>query len=1035
MRSSLTKRAQLGSAHGSSGGSPATPAGGRAPGWRSSRRSMVAVWGLHRHGARAGIALLLVVAVALGNAQLASADTVTNDLQVSGSATITAGEKTTVGYQLNESPGNSDGQKFCNAADGTALDVTISIPADVSATSTKLTFTSCGVPQSVNFTSSKGGTYKITHTLSDANKTGGSYTNLADFTLTVNAAAPTNTAPTVSVTGVMHGADYEFGNVPAAGCKVVDKEDGTTSFDASLSPITGTRAADGLGSQTASCNYADQGIPSLFGSASATYNVVDTTPPVVTVPLEDVTAEAVSASGAAVPYTATALDAVDGPITPTCSPESESTFKLGRTTVTCSATDKAGFTDSKTFAVNVQDTTQPSVDGPDNITAEANSSAGANVSFTVTAKDAVSGSLTPTCTPASGTIFPLGTTEVSCSATDGAGLVGTDTFNITVQDSAKPIVTVKDVVAEATSASGAIVTYTVSAHDTVDGSLTPDCDKASASTFGLGKHTVTCSATDNARNTGTGTGTITVQDTTAPEVTVPGEIVAEATSATGASVVFTASASDAVSGSPTVTCTRGTGADATVESGASFGIGTTTVSCTATDGADNTGTGTFTVKVQDTTAPALNRPANVTEEATSALGANVGYKIDDATDVVDGSIKPSCDKASGTGFPLGTTNVSCSAKDAAGNTSTVTFLVTVQDKTAPVVTAPANVIEEATSGSGALVSYSGESATDAVTPNVRTTCTPASGTMFGLGTTTVTCSATDGAGNTGTGTFTVTVQDATKPDVTVPQNMIVEATLATGAVVAYMGVSASDLVDGSLTPTCDKASGDTYPLGVTRVTCSATDAAKNTGSNSFTITVRDTIAPVVSVPTNIATTATSATGTVVTYGAASASDTVSGTLVPTCDVPSGSTFAPGVTTVTCTATDGAGNAGLKSFTVTVTFNWSNFLQPVNTDGSSVFKLGSTVPVKFKLGGASAGITNLNAQLSYRKVTIGVLGTETEAVSTSAADSGNTFRYDATAAQYIFNLSSKSLTSGEGTYELRIEMGDGVLRTVRVSFKK
>ena len=72
--------------------------------------------------------------------------------------------------------------------------------------------------------------------------------------------------------------------MPVARCNVTDKEDGNTSFDASLSAITGTRAAEGLGSQTASCNYTDtENGGGLNAKASATYSIVDTSKPLVTV--------------------------------------------------------------------------------------------------------------------------------------------------------------------------------------------------------------------------------------------------------------------------------------------------------------------------------------------------------------------------------------------------------------------------------------------------------------------------------------------------------------------------------------------------------------------------------------------------------------------------------------------------------------------------------------------------------------------------------------------------------------------------------
>lgn len=114
--------------------------------------------------------------------------------------------------------------------------------------------------------------------------------------------------------------------------------------------------------------------------------------------------------------------------------------------------------------------------------------------------------------------------------------------------------------------------------------------------------------------------------------------------------------------------------------------------------------------------------------------------------------------------------------------------------------------------------------------------------------------------------------------------------------------------------------------------------------------------------------------------------------------------------------------------------WSGILQPINADGSSIFKLGSTVPVKFALTGSCAVAVqgSLVAKLFVAKLTNNVAGTELEATSTSAADSGNTFRYDPTSAQYVFNLGTKSLSSG--TWQLRIDLGDGAARTVRISLK-
>jgi hypothetical protein len=111
---------------------------------------------------------------------------------------------------------------------------------------------------------------------------------------------------------------------------------------------------------------------------------------------------------------------------------------------------------------------------------------------------------------------------------------------------------------------------------------------------------------------------------------------------------------------------------------------------------------------------------------------------------------------------------------------------------------------------------------------------------------------------------------------------------------------------------------------------------------------------------------------------------------------------------------------------------TNVLAPIKADGSSVFKAGQTVPVKFQLTGASAGVTDASIVLLVAKVSNSVVGTEEAADSTSNATEGNLFRYDATSGQYIFNLSTKELTPG--TYQLRIDAGDGVPHTVLISLK-
>src|SRR5215472_9441688 len=154
------------------------------------------------------------------------------------------------------------------------------------------------------------------------------------------------------------------------------------------------------------------------------------TPPTLTLPPGQ-TAEATSADGTTVTYTATATDAQGQPLTPSCSPAPGSVFPLGTTTVNCSVTDSAGLTTTGSFTVTVQDTTPPSLTlPPDQTVGWAGSET--TVTYTATATDLVDGPVTPSCSPASGSGFPLGTTTVNSSATDAHGNTATGSFTVTV---------------------------------------------------------------------------------------------------------------------------------------------------------------------------------------------------------------------------------------------------------------------------------------------------------------------------------------------------------------------------------------------------------------------------------------------------------------------------------------------------------------------------------------------------------------------------------------------------------------------------
>jgi hypothetical protein len=137
-------------------------------------------------------------------------------------------------------------------------------------------------------------------------------------------------------------------------------------------------------------------------------------------------------------------------------------------------------------------------------------------------------------------------------------------------------------------------------------------------------------------------------------------------------------------------------------------------------------------------------------------------------------------------------------------------------------------------------------------------------------------------------------------------------------------------------------------------------------------------------------------------------------------------YAPGTYTITVQVNDEDPGAGASdTVAVSLLYQTSGFLQPINADGSSNFRLGSTIPLKVRITDCSGtAVTTLSPEISL-KVVGGGSGDVNEAVSSSAADNGNTMRFDPSGPQYIFNLSTKrsQFNAGQdlahGRYELQI----------------
>jgi len=411
---------------------------------------------------------------------------------------------------------------------------------------------------------------------------------------------------------------------------------------------------------------------------------------------------------------------------------------------------------------------------------------------------------------------------------------------------------------------------------------------------------VTYTATDANGNTSTATQLVTVNlvDTTPPVITTPANVSVEATGATTAVTLGTATANDVVSGVVPVTN----------NAPATFPVGVTTVTYTATDAAGNTGTATQTVMVVDTTAPVITTPPAVTATSGNNQPIAVTLGAAMATDLFPVTVTNNAPVT----FPVGVTTVTYTATDANGNTSTATQLVTVNlvDTTPPVITTPANVSVEAT-GATTAVTLGTATANDVVSGVISVTNNaPAT---FPVGVTTVTYTATDAAGNTGTATQTVTVVDNTPPTITAPA--AVASTSSGSAVNVNIGTAtATDIFPVTLTNNAPA----TFSTGATTVTWTATDANGNSATATQVVTVNlvDTIPPVITVPADVFTTANTSQ-TIVNFGTATATDNIDGMVAVTNNAPA--SFPVGVTTVTYTASDAAGNTATATQRIVVSF--------------------------------------------------------------------------------------------------------------------
>ncbi|MBK9449281.1 MAG: HYR domain-containing protein [Bacteroidetes bacterium] len=434
----------------------------------------------------------------------------------------------------------------------------------------------------------------------------------------------------------------------------------------------------------------------------------------------------------------------------------------------------------------------------------------------------------------------------------------------------------------------------------------------------LGSNTVVLTVTDGAGRTGTCSATVNVIDPILPAISCPANI------SNSSSLGICGAISSYTSPVGTDNCTATTSQTAGLPSGATFPVGVTTNTFRATDGSGNSATCAFTVTVTDAELPTISCPANISVSNTvGQCSATVTYTAPVGTDNCAGATTTqTAGLASGSSFPVGVTTNTFRATDAASNTATCAFTVTVNDAQLPSITCPANISVSNTVGQcSATVTYTAPVGTDNCAGATTTqTAGLASGSSFPVGVTTNTFRATDAASNTATCAFTVTVNDAQLPSITCPANISVSNTVGScAATVTYTAPVGTDNCAGATTTQiAGLASGASFPVGVTTNTFRATDAVSNSATCAFTVTVNDTELPTITCPPNANTINDAGLcGAVFVYTTPAGVDNCSATTAQTAGGASGTSFAVGVTTNSFTATDGAGNTATCTFTVTV----------------------------------------------------------------------------------------------------------------------
>lgn len=369
---------------------------------------------------------------------------------------------------------------------------------------------------------------------------------------------------------------------------------------------------------------------------------------------------------------------------------------------------------------------------------------------------------------------------------------------------------------EATAIETPVNLGSATASDFLDGAVPVTSDAPAL--FPLGSTLVTYTATDSDGNVAEAFQTVMVVDTTAPVF--------------GALPIYQKEATAPMTPvdliNPPVTEIFSAGVIYENDSPGSFPVGNTTVRWTATDASGNTGSGSQVVTIVDTTPPVFTSvPAPVEAEATGPL-TDVALGLATATDLVGVSV---ANDAPAEGFPLGETLVTWTATDPSGNSVSGSQRVTVKDTTPPMIAIPQAEITVEASAVNTPVDLGTVSASDLV--DGLTQVANDAPAAFPLGTTVVTYTSVDNAGNTGTAVQTVHVVDTTPPVFTLAPATINQVAIGESSIPDLGTPEANDIFEVTITNNAPAS----LPVGTTVITWAATDTSGNTTTVEQVVTL------------------------------------------------------------------------------------------------------------------------------------------------------------------------------------------------------